>query len=105
MLTPRLVRKNYRAFRVYVVRENGQTTRSLSLPEASRVWLWIAAPEVAFYLLASLLIARLSPETASAISSLALWIRFLLIGPFGVGIAVRAKYYGFRLEASGYNYI
>src|SRR5215470_18143765 len=31
LLTPRLVRKNYRSFRVYVVRENGTKSRSLSI--------------------------------------------------------------------------
>jgi len=37
LLTQRLTRKNYRAFRVYVLREDGRSTRRLAFFEAMRV--------------------------------------------------------------------
>lgn len=41
LLTRRIVGKNYRSIRVYVIRQDGQRSRSLSFSEATRVWLWI----------------------------------------------------------------
>lgn len=50
VLTGRLARKNYRSFRVYVVRGDGQRSRGLSMQEAAAVWLWILGPQLALLL-------------------------------------------------------
>jgi hypothetical protein len=55
-LTRRLVRKNYRSFRVYVVRDDGSKSRNLSVPEAVSVWLWILGPQLALLLLVSVVV-------------------------------------------------
>jgi len=53
LLTRRLVRKNYRSFRLYVVRDDGSKSRNLSIREAVSVWLWILWPQLALLLLMS----------------------------------------------------
>jgi hypothetical protein len=107
ILTRRLVRKNYHGFRVDVLREDGQRTRGLSMREASRVWLWILGPQLALFLIASLIVswpgATLRPETVSAINTWSLLLRFLMVGPYAVHLALRAQYPRFRLQAYGYN--
>lgn len=108
-LTRRLVRKNYRSFRVGVLRDDGQRSRRLSVREASLVWLWILGPQLALLLTASIIVwwfgDKLPPETIRSISSLSLWLRFLVVGPYAVDLALRAKYPGFRLQAYGYRYV
>src|ERR1051326_2504589 len=47
-LTRRLVRKNYRSFRVHVVRDDGESSRKLSIRESHLVWLRILSPQVAW---------------------------------------------------------
>jgi len=106
--TQRLVRKNYRSFRVEVRREDGQRVRRLSIREAGLVWLWILGPQLALLLITSIIVwwyDTLPAQTVQSISSLSLWLRFLLVGPYAVDLAVRAKYPGFQLEAYGYRYI
>lgn len=107
-LTRRLVRKNYRSFRVYVVRGDGSRSRNLSMREAISVWLWVLGPQLALLLLVSVVLgfwgAKLPPDTVRAFSSLSLWLRILVIGPYAVGLALRAKYPAFRLEAHGFRY-
>ena len=109
LLTRRLVRKNYRSFRLYVVREDGTQSRKLSIREAVSVWLWILWPQLALLLLVSVVVwfwgARLPPDTVRRFSSMSLWIRFLVIGPYAVGLALRPKYPAFRLEAHGFRYV
>ena len=109
LLTRRLVRKNYRSFRVYVVRDDGSKSRNLSIREAVSVWLWILWPQLALLLLVSVVVwfwgARLPPDTVRRFSSMSLWIRFLVIGPYAVGLALRPKYSAFRLEAHGFRYV
>jgi hypothetical protein len=105
-LVRRLVRKKYRSFRVGVLREDGQNPRGLSAREISLVWLWMLGPQSAL-LLASSLIAwcygsQLSAETVRTISSLSLWLRFLVVGPYAIGLGIGAAYPGFRLQAYGY---
>lgn len=92
VLTHRLVRKNYRSFRVTVVREPGERTRRVSTREALAIWLWIARPQVALILTGSVLVSFYrSPDLAKQeISALSLWLRFLLVGPYAVGLALRA---------------
>jgi hypothetical protein len=101
-----LVGKNYRSFCVYVVREDGQKSRKLSMREAGSVSLWILWPQLAVYLLASVigwwLGSKLPPETIRGIGSLSLWLRVLWAGPYGIDLALRAKYSGFRLQAYGH---
>jgi hypothetical protein len=109
VLTRRLVQKNYRSFRVGVLCENGQQDRRLSMREAGSVWLWILGPQLALLLIASVLVwwygAKLPPETVRSISSLSLWLRFLVVGLYAVDLALRVNYSGFRLQAYGYRYV
>jgi hypothetical protein len=105
ILTHRLVQKNYRSFHVEVIRDNGQNTRELSVVEAGWVWLWMLGPQIAFLLTVSILVwsyrTRLPGETLNSITSLSLWLRLLLVGPYAVDLAMQAKYQGFRLQAYG----
>jgi hypothetical protein len=108
LLTPRLVRKNYRSFRVYVVREDGTQSRKMSIPEAVSVWLWILWPQFAFLLLVSLVVWSLgskAPDVVRGFSTMLAWFRVLVVGPYAVGLAVRVKYAAFRLEARGFRYV
>jgi len=109
LLTRRFVRKNYRSFRLYVVRDDGSKSRNLSIREAVSVWLWILWPQLALLLLVSVVGwfwgAKLPPDTVRGFSSMSLWIRFLVIGPYAVGLALRPKYPAFRLEAHGFRYV
>jgi hypothetical protein len=109
LLTRRLVRKNYRSFRVYVVRDDGTKSRNLSIREAVSVWLWILGPQFALLLLVSVVVwfcgAKLPLDTVRGFSSMSLWLRFLVIGPYAAGLALRPKYPTFRLEAHGFRYV
>lgn len=95
--TPRLTRKDFRDFRLRVVRDNGLTDRRLSRSEALRVWLCLVGTQIAI---------------ACAVVALAYWfgatkglnglkalLRYLVVGPIAVRIALQTKYQGFRLEA------
>lgn len=109
LLIPRLVRKKYRSFRIFVVRGDDQPVRGLSANEAVRVWLQIVWPQVLFLagtaLMFSLESSTFSPATIQSLSSLGLWIRVLVIGPSAIQFAMRARYGGFRLQAYGYRLI
>jgi hypothetical protein len=109
LLTRRLVRKNYRSFRVYVIRGDGSKSRELSIREAVSVWLWILGPQFALLLLVSVVVwfwgAKLPSETVRGFSSMSLWLRFLVVGPYAVGLALRPKYPTFRLAANGFRYV
>jgi hypothetical protein len=105
ILTPRLVRKHYRSFRIYAIRNDGPRRRSLSLKETVLVWLYLLAPQLAFLIALAIIAALFGRKLGSAnvqnISTLAQWLRFLVVGPFAIGFAVRARYPGFRLQACG----
>jgi hypothetical protein len=109
VLTPRLFRKNYRTFRIYAIRHDGQRSRRMSLLEILQVWLCIMGTELAFLTVTSILLFlyqnKLPAETIRSLSSLSLWLRFLLVGPYAVGLALRIRYPGFRLQATGLRYI
>lgn len=109
LLTNRLVRKKYKTFRIEVLRDDPTQTAKLSLSESGRVWLWIFGPQLALVLASSLIVwwysAALPPETVRSISSLSLWLRFLAVGPYAIGLALRAHYPGFRLQSYGMRYI
>jgi hypothetical protein len=109
LLTRRLVRKNYRSFRLYVVRDDGSKSRTLSIREAVSVWLWILGPQLALLLLGSLVIwfcgTKLPPDTVRVFPSISLWLRFLVVGPYAVGLALRSRHPAFRLEAHGFRYV
>lgn len=99
VLTHRLVRKNYRSFRVAVLRETGERTRRVSTREALAIWLWIAGPQVALILTGGVLVSFYrSPDLAKTIDALYLWLCFLLVGPYAVGLALRARYSRFKLQ-------
>src|SRR5258706_4077407 len=72
VLTRRLVRKNYRSFRVGILRDDGRRSRRLSMREATMVWLWILGPQLALLLISSVIfgwyVANLPPETVGPIS-------------------------------------
>lgn len=108
LLTPRLVRKNFRSFHLYVLREDGSKGRKLSIRDALSVWQWIFVPQLAFFVLASLAVSfletRVAPDAVRGFSSLALWLRVLLIGPYAIGLALRRKYPSFRLQANGFRH-
>jgi len=108
LLTPRLVRKKYRSFRVYVVRHDGQKDRKLSMREGALISLWILSPQIAVILLVSVLgwvlSSKLPPETIRSIGSLSLWVRVLWAGPYGIDLALRAQYADFRLQAYAQKY-
>ena len=109
LLARRLVRKKFRTFRLDVIRDDGHRNRDLPFRESIRIWLWIFGPQLAFVLIFSVLLEmygdRLQPETARSLPSMALWLRFLLVGPYAIDLALRVKYRGFRLQAYGYRYI
>ena len=105
VLTRRLVRKSYRSFCVYAVRGDGNRNRSLSMSEAVRIWFWLLSPQLALVLVQLIswrYSAKLPDEALRLISSFGLWLRFLCVGPYGVHLALKAKYPGFRLQAYGY---
>jgi hypothetical protein len=107
LLTQRLVRKNYRSFRVYVVRADGERSRDVSFQEALRLWSRILLVQVVFYLSLSAIafLPGLPDGAIRSLSSLGGWLRFLVVGPFAVGFALRAKYSGLRFQACGFRYI
>jgi hypothetical protein len=109
VLVPRLVSKEYRSFRVVVVREDGQIGRRLSVYETLSVWLQIAWPQVVFLLGVFIVVSwptyHFDEQAKKSINTLALWVRILVIGPSAVQIAMRGKYAGFRLQAYGQRYI
>lgn len=109
LLTGRLVRKNYRSFRLYVVRDDGSKSRKLSIREAVPVWLWILGPQLVLLLIVSVVVwfwgTRLPSDTVRAFPSMSLWLRFLVVGPYAVGLALRPKYPVFRLDAHGFRYV
>jgi len=109
LLARRLLRKKFRTFRIDVIRDDGHRSRELSMRESIRIWLWIFGPQLALSLVFSVLLQtygnRLQPETVRALPSLSVWLRFLLVGPYAIDLALRAKYRGFRLQAYGYRYI
>ena len=109
VLTHRLVRKNYRSFRVDVIPEDCRRSSVLSMRDAGLVWLSILGPQLALLLISSLVVWRyrgsLPPETVGGISSLSLGLRFLAVGPYSVGLAVQVKYPGFRLQAREHAHI
>lgn|SRR5271165_1286207 len=109
LLTIRLVRKNYRTFRVMVIRDDGSQSRSLSMKEIGRVWTRILWPQLALALSLTLLLilvnANSEADAARRLGTLQDWLRFLVAGPYGVKTALRGRYPGFRLQAYGYRYI
>jgi hypothetical protein len=108
VLTPRLIRKDYRSFRVGLLRTDGMQRRRFSVGDAALVYLWILGPQLALLLAATLTVwwlrAKLPPEALRYISASSLWLRFLAIGPYAIGLALRVRYPGFRLQAYGYRF-
>jgi hypothetical protein len=109
LLVRRMVRKQYRSFRLAVVREAGPDNSTLSPREAIHVWLKVIWPQIAFLVVIWILLfwsgANMDEKTTRAISTLSLWGRILVVGPFGIFCAVPAQYPGFRLEACGQRFV
>jgi hypothetical protein len=104
LLTHRLVRKNYRSFRIYVVHPNGQQSRRLSLRESLWVGLCLVVYQISF-IVALILIVVASGNKLAPLIALEVWLRFFVAGPYGIALALRVRYPGFRLRASGFRYI
>ena len=102
---PRLLRKKYRAFRVALVRGNGDTNPRLRPAEVGRVAFNLLWPQVAFVLAVTAVVTRpdssLGEAKLRALSSLARWMQFLLIGPRSLRLALDAHYPAFRLVTHG----
>lgn len=105
----RMVRKSYKSFRLAVVREDGSSSNTLSLGDSIRVWLRIIWSQVAFLAAVWVLLCfqgtNTSAEVTRTMSTLSLWGRILVVGPFGIYCAVPAEYPGFRLEAFGQRFV
>lgn len=108
LITRRLIRKKFRTFRVYVIRSSGQAGGSLSMLESFRVWLWIFGPQLA--LLAGYTVftqfygSKLPPELLRGLTSAAIWLRFLVVGPYAIGPTLGVRHKGFRLQAYAYRH-
>ena len=109
LLTRRLVRKKYRTFRIRAVRDGGDADGGLSWREAGTVWLYIFAPQIIVELALSFFLlvggGRVPPETSGGVSSLALWLEFVLVGPYAVDLALRRKYPGFSFQTYALRHI
>jgi hypothetical protein len=109
LLVHRLPRKNFRTFRLEVVRDGGASSRIFSAREGVEVWFWIVWPQVVVLTVLSLLAYWIgstgATEVARSISGLALWIRILIVGPYSIDLAMRTKYPGFRMRIYGYRFI
>jgi hypothetical protein len=72
----RLVRKNYRTFRIYAIRRDGQRGRKLALLDVLQLWLCIMGTQLAFLTVTSLVFLlirnKLPAETIRSLSSLSL---------------------------------
>jgi hypothetical protein len=101
IFVPRLVRKNYSSWNLSIIRDNGQRSRRFSFSEACRISVWIVTSQLVFALISTVLL-RQWPDTAMRYSSLLGIFPLLVFGPYSVGIAVRMKHRGFRLQAHGY---
>ncbi len=106
LLTRRLFRKKFRTFRLEVLRDDGSRTSEPSWSEAYRVWLWIFGPQLALSLALSVLLRfygdRLPHDLLRSLNSISMWLRFLVVGPYAIHLAVQARYRGFRLKAFSY---
>ncbi|MGC4050484.1 MAG: hypothetical protein QM757_13995 [Paludibaculum sp.] len=106
LLTRRLFRKKFRTFRLAVVRDDGSRTSEPSWSEAYLVWLWIFGPQLALTLALSVLLRfyghRLAPELLRSLNSISMWLRFLVIGPYAIHLALGARYNGFKVQAFSY---
>ena len=102
---PRLLRKKYRTFRVVLVRDNGDTNPRLQPAEVGRLSLRILWPQIAFVVAVTAVVTRpdssLGEANLRALSSLARWMQFLLIGPLSLRLALDAHYPAFRLVTHG----
>jgi hypothetical protein len=99
-LTGRLVRKEYRTFRVVVLRYDDDQSRRLSIREATMVWLWVFAAQFVFSAICAFL-----RRPVMQIGSLSILIQFLVVGPNAVSFALRRRYPKFQLQAQGLRYV
>jgi hypothetical protein len=105
LLVQRLVRKNYRSFRICVVHDDGQQSRTMSVRQTLLVGFCVVGFQVGF-IMSLLLIAILSGATIGrAVLALEVWLRFFVAGPYSIALALRVRYPGFQLQASGLRYI
>lgn len=102
LFIPRLFRKQYRDFRIYLLRDNGEDARTPSFPEVLPVWVWIFLPQF----LATAALGILSLLTATpAFNSLDSVLQLLVVGPYAVDLALRRTYSGFRMETAAMRYV
>ncbi len=53
----RLVTKNYRSFRLYMIRDHEYPSRNLSMREALHIWFWIFTPQFLLLVVTSTLLS------------------------------------------------
>jgi hypothetical protein len=96
----RLVHKQYRSFRVQVLRPDQGADQELSFREALGIWVQIIWPQLLFVVGVGVLLF-ITPQVINPIQSLLQLTRFLLVGPAAIQFALNANYSGFRLQAYG----
>ncbi len=84
-----------------MVRDDGREDFNLSFPEAATVWLWIFGPQLALVLILSVLGLVFGDSIVMQNASLERLIQYLAVGPYEVGLAMKAYSgsglsYGFR---------
>lgn len=104
LFVPRLVRKQFRLFRIEVVREDHSPGDRLSFFEIASVSIHLLWPQLAFFVAINSL-ASLLDRTGSGLGSIMFWITLFLIGPLAIKLAVQAQYSRFKLQPFGIRYI
>ena len=102
VLSFRMVRKNYRSFFIAVAKKGEPLERRLTVSQQVRISFWFLSPQVGLYFVGSALIvaaALAGVHLPAALNSLGIWLRILVLGPFGISCAMNANYRGFRLRA------
>ncbi len=98
----RLVHKQYRSFRVQVLRPAQGADLELSFREALGIWVQIIWPQLLFVVGVGVLLF-VTTQVINPIQSLLQLTRFLLVGPAAIQFALNANYKAFRLQAMAAN--
>ena len=103
LLITRLTSKTFKTFFICVVREGDPPRRAMLPAEIGSVCLRVLWPQIAFLTAASFKMfyfgEYLSAGAISSMSAIALAVQFLIVGPFAIQWALKARYPGFRLQA------
>jgi hypothetical protein len=103
LFSRRLVQKDYRTFRIYILREGlAEESRTLSWNESITVGLRVIAPQVVFWVVIDVLwlfTSKLSTDDLRGVDLMVQILGFLVVGPFSIGFALRGRYSGFELQS------